>query len=652
MSDARTPPPKFLDYAPVALAFGTTEVELLAREIGLPLLAKFRAQYERADAAPVYTGDSFDTFRTVSNAPHRRPVPRALQAQSRSPSPPPFRRAAAAAATTHTTPPPLRDRERDRSPTHIQHSLGQAPPVHYVPGFTAPVHFQDLGDWSRTSRHPAAAAYGAGGGDALIGADRFGDPLRSLRLAGSAANQRYAARSPLDPMRDPRSFAPPANSLSLIPLVQLVNWPFSTEPDDEDLPPERYVQLKRLEEVTRRYDAIFQFAQKVAGAGRRALDTADLVNTGDSSGRAVETVFQTVRSFSQSVIKARDINRDLSAALASAASALNTTSAATAAAASSTASASTPGVSAGTAAAALSAGAANTFASQLLAMLGSPSFVPGAPMSAAADPNAGLPRWLADKGDDLSVDDVSMWLISRKEPLEATKLKLWQQLMNGGTNPSNANIDALSKQIDFGNKLRRFMRMQDAEFAESVETMGSIVLKSDLWWAILSAGDEVRRVSGRGEVSDIQLMTHQNVSTQFAELVVDVMFCADANNPSRPTTMGARNAVHTARQLLLGRFAGLDWMAGPPPLGRQLVLRKIAFDERTGSMRKQPVPSFAQQLERERGQAQAHSYAQRTGSYYTGASNSMLGPMQRANRDSLADEGLRMMAGRGRRGPF
>ena len=36
---------------PVALAFGTTEVELLAREIGLPLLAKFRAQYERAAEA-------------------------------------------------------------------------------------------------------------------------------------------------------------------------------------------------------------------------------------------------------------------------------------------------------------------------------------------------------------------------------------------------------------------------------------------------------------------------------------------------------------------------------------------------------------------------------------------------------------------------
>ena len=33
---------------PVALAFGTTEVETLSREVGLPLLAKFRAQYERA----------------------------------------------------------------------------------------------------------------------------------------------------------------------------------------------------------------------------------------------------------------------------------------------------------------------------------------------------------------------------------------------------------------------------------------------------------------------------------------------------------------------------------------------------------------------------------------------------------------------------
>jgi len=37
---------------PVALAYGTREIEQLAEQLGLPLLAKFRAQYERADAAP------------------------------------------------------------------------------------------------------------------------------------------------------------------------------------------------------------------------------------------------------------------------------------------------------------------------------------------------------------------------------------------------------------------------------------------------------------------------------------------------------------------------------------------------------------------------------------------------------------------------
>ena len=36
---------------PVALAYGTKEIEALSRQLGLPLLAKFRAQYERADEA-------------------------------------------------------------------------------------------------------------------------------------------------------------------------------------------------------------------------------------------------------------------------------------------------------------------------------------------------------------------------------------------------------------------------------------------------------------------------------------------------------------------------------------------------------------------------------------------------------------------------
>lgn len=37
---------------PVALAYGTSEIEQLSVQLGLPLLAKFRAQYESADAAP------------------------------------------------------------------------------------------------------------------------------------------------------------------------------------------------------------------------------------------------------------------------------------------------------------------------------------------------------------------------------------------------------------------------------------------------------------------------------------------------------------------------------------------------------------------------------------------------------------------------
>jgi len=40
---------------PVALAYGSSETERLAEALGLPLLAKFRAQYERADEAPAAT---------------------------------------------------------------------------------------------------------------------------------------------------------------------------------------------------------------------------------------------------------------------------------------------------------------------------------------------------------------------------------------------------------------------------------------------------------------------------------------------------------------------------------------------------------------------------------------------------------------------
>ena len=63
---------------PVALAYGTQETEALAEQLGLPLLAKFRAQYERVDAEP---------------APPPAPSKRAAQPPAAAPA------AAAAAAT-------------------------------------------------------------------------------------------------------------------------------------------------------------------------------------------------------------------------------------------------------------------------------------------------------------------------------------------------------------------------------------------------------------------------------------------------------------------------------------------------------------------------------------------------------------------------
>ncbi|AXK72387.1 septum site-determining protein MinC [Lysobacter sp. TY2-98] len=71
---------------PVALAYGTTEIERLSEQLGLPLLAKFRAQYERADGAP-------------AEAP---PPPRRERAAEPAPAPAPV--ATAAAASTNAQP--------------------------------------------------------------------------------------------------------------------------------------------------------------------------------------------------------------------------------------------------------------------------------------------------------------------------------------------------------------------------------------------------------------------------------------------------------------------------------------------------------------------------------------------------------------------
>jgi septum site-determining protein MinC len=79
---------------PVALAYGTSEIERLSEQLGLPLLAKFRASYERdgeEDAAP------------VAPAPAARARPEAAPAKAES-APTPAATAPSAPGMIHSTP--------------------------------------------------------------------------------------------------------------------------------------------------------------------------------------------------------------------------------------------------------------------------------------------------------------------------------------------------------------------------------------------------------------------------------------------------------------------------------------------------------------------------------------------------------------------
>ena len=61
---------------PVALAYGTREIEELSVALGLPLLAKFRAQYERGDGAAAEPGPAPAPSRTKGAPPaEKTPVP-------------------------------------------------------------------------------------------------------------------------------------------------------------------------------------------------------------------------------------------------------------------------------------------------------------------------------------------------------------------------------------------------------------------------------------------------------------------------------------------------------------------------------------------------------------------------------------------------
>nr|WP_255626251.1 septum site-determining protein MinC [Xanthomonas sp. NCPPB 1067] len=61
---------------PVALAYGTSEIDLLSQQLGVPLLAKFRAQYEPTAASPPPPPPP---ARAEPPAPAARPAPGRMQ---------------------------------------------------------------------------------------------------------------------------------------------------------------------------------------------------------------------------------------------------------------------------------------------------------------------------------------------------------------------------------------------------------------------------------------------------------------------------------------------------------------------------------------------------------------------------------------------
>ena len=128
---------------PVALAYGSNDNEQLSIALGLPLLSKFRAQYERADGAP------------ADAAPAPTPA-------AREPAPAPARAAAARQAETGAAQPGL---------------------VHVAPVRSGQQVYADSRDLTVLSTVGAGAEVIADGSIHIYG------PLRGRALAGAKGNE-------------------------------------------------------------------------------------------------------------------------------------------------------------------------------------------------------------------------------------------------------------------------------------------------------------------------------------------------------------------------------------------------------------------------------------------------------------------------------
>lgn len=67
---------------PVALAYGTKEIDALSQQIGLPLLAKFRASYERSAAEPASAAAPEPTPASTATQSTAQPAPESPQSST------------------------------------------------------------------------------------------------------------------------------------------------------------------------------------------------------------------------------------------------------------------------------------------------------------------------------------------------------------------------------------------------------------------------------------------------------------------------------------------------------------------------------------------------------------------------------------------
>lgn len=388
-------------------------------------------------------------------------------------------------------------------------------------------------------------------------------------------------------------------------VIQILNWGFRT-PVDQSQPIAMQEAEELLRQLERQADALYQWVEAVAGEGGRAVTPESLWVGGDNRGsQAISAITNTFRTLGSLALDSEEWRKStakqMNSVFASAVSPLMP---------------SAPGnVSVPTSA--LSAPAApggkpQSGVDKLMAMIAVESNASG---QGTATQSA-LPQWLVDKAQHGSVDsrDMMLWMLTRPEPLDTSKLKLLEMLTSPQTTTAK-QLDERKALLDYASKLQEFFRQsQQPGFSSAAANLGMLFLSDDMRSAMNTAHASVQRESRLPEVAMVQLMTHQYVRQPFARLVAKQLHYNDIANPRRLST-GVNNdlvirelhAARTAFQLMYWGHNGQLMMGVREPMQYIGQVQRVL-----------PLHSVQSQLQREHAEREAYRYAQTHGHYFTG----------------------------------